>query len=584
MTPQEEAQFRARLDQQTQDDYVRGPSPAKDAAFRARLAANDAPVPTTGTESDPHADDFVTRTKASLGRLYNNPAIRGMARMADPSGATSAAAYGAEKLMSPDVRQPTSFTREAEGGPQHVDLAPMASNDLTMPSAPTLAQQARARAPGGGFGGVGGSSLGGLAADYKNAQLNQVGTFDRERDLAERRGELQGERINKMSDMQEIDAARKTRAAEVEAQHQAQVTQKHEAFLARNQELADQIGNEKIDPGKIMANKSLGEKISLTIAGALSGFAGQGPQFMQRMDNMISEGVKAQMANVDNQKAKLSARQTLFGQMMAESGDRRTAEMQTRQLMWDAVNQKMKADAERLGIPEVTNNAELMSNDIIEKKLDPLRVQMTGAALQAAKAQAAANAAAQSAAEHLAWQRSMDVAHLGLEKDKLTLEREKLDAENGVNAGGLGKAGRQALALEGAKAQQELDGHLKAVDNAMKDVKAITSQGSLDAAYAAAPGILPGVNASRQASIPREAYNRQVMISVGAAYKLGTDATEPKRKEMLEHFAEPYTIVPSDSEKTATAKMAGLKKLLSEGAGAKGAAAPELPSSLKFDK
>src|SRR6185369_1569002 len=111
-------------------------------------------------------------------------------------------------------------------------------------------------------------------------QTNQLGTFDQERDLVERRGELQSERIDKVAQLEELNAARKHRDAEVMAQHQGQVQAKHEAFLARNEELANQIGAEKIDPDKIMADKSLGQKFALVISGALSGAIGQGPQAM----------------------------------------------------------------------------------------------------------------------------------------------------------------------------------------------------------------------------------------------------------------------------------------------------------------
>jgi hypothetical protein len=408
------------------------------AMLRARLEGT---VPNTGTAVDPHANEFLPRTQASLGRLAANPSIQGLSG-AGIGGASLANAVNSARMVgvglggSTGLRDVTSFQRELEGQPAHVDLQPMPSGpELTMPSTPTLAQNYGRSSQGGG-GGAGGSGMGSLKADYLQAQRNQFGTFDEGRDLVERRGEMQGERIDRTAQLQELEAARKQRDAEVMQEHQDKVAAKHEAFLARNQELANEIGTTKIDPSRVMGDKGLGEKLALVIAGALSGSVGQGPQFMSRLDGMVDQGVRAQMANADNVKAKLSARQSIFGQMMAESGDRKVAEAQTRALMLESVKQKLGADAARLGIPEVTNAAQMHMNEIEQTKINPLRVQMTGDALRSAQAQAAAQANAQRAAEHEAWTRSMQVGEMALKKDELDLKRNAAGGKEGADDNG----------------------------------------------------------------------------------------------------------------------------------------------------
>ncbi len=77
------------------------------------------------------------------------------------------------------------------------------------------------------------------------------------------------------------------------------------------------------------------------------------------------------------------------------------------------------------------------------------------------------------------------------------------------------------------------------------------------------------------------------MMTVGAAYKLGTDSTEPKRMELLEHYSEPYVINTSDNEEVALQKMNALKKLVNQNAEAKGPTAPTaatVPTSQKVVK
>lgn len=443
MTPDQLAAFRARLAgdvapaPMTTGVPQYAPAPGEGRYFPTPVGPSG-PIPTTGTDSSALSttDEIVHRLRDNAGGFAANPAVRGLMSWGNPTAAPLAVAaeYATERLGI--GRRDGVTVREMEGGPQQVELRPMADSGAPVQDVrqtPTLdPNYGRVAAPQGRGGGVGGagSSMGGLARAYDQARRNQFGTFDTEKDLVEHRAELQGDRVTQMAEAQELDAARKIRDAEVKAHHDALVTKKHEAFLARNQELADQITAEKIDPTKVIGDMTLGQKIGMVIAGALSGAAGQGAQVMSRLDHMIDTGVKAQMANADNKKAKLSARQSIFDRMMAESGDRKVAEAQTRLLINEAIKQKATADAERLGIPEMKVNAELLSNEITEKKTNPLQVQITGEALRAAQAQAAAAAAAQRAAEERAWKRGMEVAELGLKKDAQGIEMAKLAAKD----------------------------------------------------------------------------------------------------------------------------------------------------------
>lgn len=543
------------------------------AELRKGLAPDQ--VPMNGT-ADPRNNTRLDNFRASMARFGELPQVRAAI---PPLGGDPLVAMRDRLNGGAPGRQPTSFTRDLEDQPQHVELKPLAAGpELTLPETPTLAGMRAPPKASGGYGSGGGGGMAGLASAFRQAQTNQLGTLNAQQDLVERGGELAGERIDATAHLAELNSARKQRDAEVLAEHQAKVQEKHDAFLARNQQLADEIGSEKIDPSRVFADKGMGEKVSLMIAGALSGFAGQGPQFMQRMDNMISEGVKAQMANVDNKKAKLQARQNLFGQMMAESGDRRTAELQTKQLMWEAAKQEMDARASRLGIPEVTNNADQHRNAIEADRINPLRVQMTGAALQAAQAQAAAAAAAQRASEHEAWTRAMQVGDMGLKRDELQLKRDQFDAENGKDGTGLGKAGREAMALEQAKTQQELNANLKAVSSA--DPAKVTAGGVVGEVYSHYPTFLPGVTGARENVNAREQYNSLVRPGVGAAWKMRTGGVEPKNPTILEEQAKAYMVQPSDSEEVAKDRMARFRQHMIESAEAKGATAPGMPDSV----
>lgn len=418
LTPEQIADFRARIAGQAAGDYVRGPS-APSATAAEPPGLYDRLV------NSPNPDDFLPRTARSLDRLADHPTIRGVVGGAavlssgNPASFVTSLGDSRERLGNELGSKVASSLARTD--PRAVQLQPMAPLSLDMPSSPTLAQARAPAAAGGGYGSAGGG-MGDLAARYKQAQMNQFGTLDRERDLTERQGEVVGERIDKQALLEEMNAGRKEREAELMADARKKVDAQHAAFLARNEQLTAEIGAQKIDPSKILGDKSMGEKFALVLAGMASGFTGQGPQFMGQLNSMIDQGVKAQMANVDNLKAQLGARQNLFGQMMQESGDQRVAELQTRNLMWEAAKQKLGADAARLGIPEVTLNAERAMNEIERTQQNPLRLQMTGDALKSAQAAAGAAAAARAAAEDKAFKRSLEVAHLRNETVKTDAE------------------------------------------------------------------------------------------------------------------------------------------------------------------
>ncbi len=187
-------------------------------------------------------------------------------------------------------------------------------------------------------------------------------------------------------------------------------------------------------------------------------------------------------------------------------------------------------------------------------------------AWQLAQQQAAAGVAAQRAAEERAWQRQKDVFEMGYKTDELQVKRDEIGAK------------RATLPLTDAqKAQQERDATIKAIDSA--DVKKLTAGGMYgDVAANTLPSWVPGVAGATNRMNEREGYNVRAMMTVGAAYKLSTDANEPKNMELLKHYAAPYVINRSDNEDIARQKKAALKELVNQSAEAKGPTAPTLPA------
>jgi len=305
-------------------------------------------------------------------------------------------------------------------------LRPLDSPVPQVDAAPSLKDQLLSKLRGGVGGG--GDPLANLRSAYWASKQKQLGDFDTDKALAGQLGNQKASHVMGASQMADQFAARQERDAQIQAEAEEKAHQEHQAFLARNQELADDIGRQKIDPKRLAKSMGTGEKIGHILDSALGGFAagfrGGSNDALDRFDKLVAQDIQAQINEVDNKKAALGASQNIFGQMLAESGDRRLAAVQTRNLMYEAAKQHIAAEDARLGIPELSTNAQ-QAIQALQHQQDAMNTQMSTEKLQLAQQQAAAAAAAQRAAEQQAWNRQMELAKLGLERDKLSIEQMK---------------------------------------------------------------------------------------------------------------------------------------------------------------
>lgn len=397
---------------------------------------------------------FRERLAGSAGRVAANPVAGAMASnmafsnygplgdMALKLGQSQlpASAHGPKAAPAPVVdipanlepRQVTApFPFAAGGGDTTPAVAPL--------PAPGIPQR------GGGVGG-GVNPFAGLRAQLNDARTEVMSGMDQDAELQRDMGDAKATKMAKMADLQQQQAADMVIDARAQQQADYDAQQKHKAFIERNEQLANEIGEQKIDPNRVMRNKDSAEKVTFVLGavlgGALRGLDGGRNDTLDRLDKEIDRDISVQQDAINNKKASLAARQSLFGQMLQETGDSRVAAMQTRNLMYEAMKQDLMANAERLGIPEVKVNAEIGVR-AIQARQDALREQLAATQLQSAQQQAAAAASARASAEKEAWARSMQMAELGLKKDAQAIELAKLNKgdkdEVGKEVASLGK-------------------------------------------------------------------------------------------------------------------------------------------------
>jgi len=343
-----------------------------------------------------------------------------------------------------------------------------------------------------------------------------------------------------------------------------------------------------VDPGRLWASKSVGQKIAGGAEMLLAGFL-HAPSYVRQQ---IADDVKSQEFAYYAARDQANAKQTAFSSAMAKYQNVNAARAMANAAGTGVLQAQLAQIAARNKGNDTGNRAILAMADLENDRLAQIQQGIRFVPAQAGgryfmdpqtgliynETEAKALRAKQ---VEYGQQERMKVADVG---GQLTVQRDKAAIENGAE-GGLGKENAQKLALEQAKGQMERDALLAAIGHGQDNVKAIVKGGYVDNALAHEPAWVPGVTSSRANVATRDSYNNTARLAVAAAYKLSTDATEPKNRALLEEYAGPYIIDAGDNEKSAAQKMQLLRGLVERGAASKGVAPPnQKPAAMPWAK
>jgi hypothetical protein len=400
-----------------------GYTPEEIAMMRAKIAG----TPTVG-EFDRKASDV----SASASRLGDNQYVKGiLGGMGGGLPATPMVRDAAEQIGMRGPGGPADLSRATQNAlANRPPDAPEQLNALNSPTpdvqaVPSLKDRLVSKL-GGGAGGGGGN---GLYSAFMAARRKQLGDFDTDKALAAEQGDNRAQHVMTLAEWQQADAAEKQRHAEIDMKAQEDAHEKTQALIGRNQELADDIGRQKIDPKRLAKSMGAGERIEhvlgASLGGFLRGFQGGENKTLERFDNEVTRDIQAQINEIDNKKAQLGARQNLVAQMIQETGDRRLGVLAARNLYYEAAKQKLAATDAQLGVPEIKTAAQQQAQQF-QHQQDAMNTQFTAEAYQQQQRAAQAAAAAQKAAEKEAYERQMRVAELGQKQDHLNIEAAKV--------------------------------------------------------------------------------------------------------------------------------------------------------------
>lgn len=418
-----------------EDDILAGLYASSAPTFEAKLTQPSVGTP-PGLDVPP---TFADRLTGSARRLAANPVMQDLAAVANPNLANGL------RLINP-ARNPVSFERDnvtvtSPGGPMArlTPVEPGATADTDVPAAPTLDPRYELRKPGM-LAGPGGMSVNlgpNPKAAWDASRQKLLDDYDTDKHLQYVQGANKADQISGTAGLMEEEARIKQRHAELQQKADDDAARKHEAFLQRNQQLADEIAEKKTTIEQVVGD-SVGD-IGMVLGGMLLARAGHMDQAMAQFNKRMDQAIQRQQMEIENKKVKLQARQSVFGQMLQETGDRRLAALATRNLMLEAAKQKLGADAERLGIPTVKTAAEQAVNKI-QHDQDQLQEAINREGYQTYLANARAAAGAQAAAEAQARKRMLEdreyqlkVAELGVKATEAEAKRTEAGGKSNVD-------------------------------------------------------------------------------------------------------------------------------------------------------
>lgn len=429
-----------------------------------------------------------------------------------PEADAAWAKYQAERAAAqapPTEATPTTVQLPApstSGGPAGAAL------QAAMGQAPGDGISLRATAPAG----VGARAAG------QGGGLGAVGELRKGRD-AELRAVKEGEAAG-VARASEEAAFRAQSVAEEEARQAAQAerdTQRKaqtDAALADVRKSIDDLAKPsgEIDPNRLWANTSTGNRILAAVGVFFSGLGGGQNQALAHIQNAIDTDIAAQRDNLAradaNKRAVVEGKQSLFGMMRQKFNDDILAESAARAAAWQLAGQKM---------------------DYIGSKY-------AGAEKMAALAQQRAQIQQNYAKELGVFEERY--AQRALEREKLGLQAASIQLD------ALGKAGKAAGAQVPATEAAQIGG-LDAARGALKDLMASFKDNT--GALSGLTSHLPGTSASKYAD--KLDVTAQVVGSLLEGGKLTEDDLK-RYREMLPQ--------PGDGKDRAAAKVGNILTLL----------------------
>jgi len=154
---------------------------------------------------------------------------------------------------------------------------------------------------------------------------------------------------------------RATDEAEMQRQAVEKEQARQDALAARQQTIEQAIedySSTKIEPGRLWANASTGDKIVAGIGLFLGAFGSGGNKAVEVIDRAIQTDIDAQKANLQAKGESIRMQRGVFADMVTRFGDERQAEEASRNIYYKIAESKLRSMAAKFSGPDALAKAE----------------------------------------------------------------------------------------------------------------------------------------------------------------------------------------------------------------------------------
>lgn len=312
------------------------------------------------------------------------------------------------QLAGPAGTLPTDHGPPTAPPPPAAPRNPLA--ELLAHASKPVASAATSGAPGG---------MSRLVKARDDARAAYLGTFDAQAAAKGAEASAESQKQDAISHAAEAASLRQEADAQI-AKHEAETADKQfQAFNAKTQSMIDDLAASKVDPSHLFHSGDSLKDFSYALGAllAIGGGAAMGDARggIAMVNQWVERDMRAQEHAIEQKKAAIGARNTLYGQLRQEFGDRKLAREAYGAAMMTAAETRLKGMLAGYESKSVQARGNEVLAQIDQQKQEHL-ANFSQQALTVAQQQAAASAAAQRAAADKAFEKSMKVAELSLKE------------------------------------------------------------------------------------------------------------------------------------------------------------------------
>lgn len=281
------------------------------------------------------------------------------------------------------------------------------------------------------------------------AQEGVLGTYDAEKRAISDEAQAERTKASMLADAHETQAREREEDAAIARQEHRVASEHMQSQMDQVQKQLDAVRSKKIDPGRYMANHNkIAALVGAVIGGLYQGLNHtQENPFLSDLNKRISEDIDAQKTQIANARNAIQGRMNLLSQMRAVYKDDEVADLQARNVMYEAAKDRIQAEAARYNDPATAARAEQAIN-AVDRQQKEIQLGLANAAQRSAQARAAAAAQAARAAKAEAHRRQVEAI-------KLEQKNRELDIKEREAQGKAGKEQRSQLATLGKELSDE---------------------------------------------------------------------------------------------------------------------------------